>query len=336
MPTPGADGGLSIPHKYVGIREGQPAYACDGSGPAAVAQILVDWQYVERAEYEIIGYPLCIQGSGSGSGSGSGNSGIMQRWLPHNLPRKPWLWATNISECRGIGAPMGREDGPYIIGLNINKGSGTGNAKPTPSYAKALFTVEFNFLPYPVLADREITTEYDRFNELIEDTSTGEYVSPRGQQYVLRWAGGTEPGVQIPDNVGRIQPSKLITLRWHRLPLICLPDDTEVIGKTNSKELGNKKTNPHTFFKAGTLVYLGRRWRTIGSPFQGGFLATVEMQFRQFPNGANKYLHWPKDKSPAEYVQATTTGIDYPPGSLPNGTATYDEIDFINALWTMT
>lgn len=301
-------------YRELGFREGaSPTYSADMDGDSSVRWLSVDWANVAEAGALLLGFSVVNQ------------AGRLERYLPDRHPRKPNLFACRVLDSTGLGG----------VGYEVTP-DGKSN-----TYRQALLKVEYSWRPYNVLEPQEMPDPLDEYYRFVELVPYGDvsYVSPPGFQFLLRFAENNPPAGPndvLNANVGKLLPSSTITLRWHQVPYGGLRDDSDYRGRVNKFPLGNINFDPLTYFKEGTLLYLGRSFRRHGMPFNYAdpFMDAVDVDYRFMhqPFGFNKYPHFQRatrtPREPVTFDLATVSGNRPLPGQdLPDGDATYDEKD---------
>jgi hypothetical protein len=236
-----------------------PASPVEAIGPnasQAVKTYITRWdnRQIHGAEV-ILGYPEVI------------NDGINRPYIKRNLPmpHPDWtrqtdgshfLYATRINRITGVTAPK-HTDGSEWMSVN----------EPTTTrYGYAEMEIQFETLPYEVLADDKILQISNTPDEAGLQRYVEIFVAPAADYLSLpegafQWAGTTIP---VPGRPGKIVPKTLITIVHHQVPKAAVgsnlinPSINDnyidlMIGKVNKDPFPPGAAYP---YHVGTLLYL--------------------------------------------------------------------------------
>jgi hypothetical protein len=297
--------GLEIDHaEYVGLNEhASPRYSIDlTSGGKCTRRFKIAWDDQYEADKELLGYSWA-------------DSGGLHRRLPARHPKRTWLVATNISEIVGLGKYSMEDTDDGVIA----------------TYPEALLTVEYTRPMVDYFDDDEIETEFDRYTTA-SGTLDGSYLTVPSFG-TLKFTEGPNAGRSFPGNVGKIIPAGNYAFTWHQIPYEALPLQTIIdsLGKVNSTQFGSQYL-PLLQFPAGSMLFLGGQ-AILGMQPGGTFAWDVEYHMQHDRKEHNKFLDF--RANPQAFYFVTNTGTHYASGSIPDGSAVYDETD-LNELWVVT
>jgi hypothetical protein len=137
---PGSD--LTIPWREFISVTGSTAVSAWGNDGGS-AQMTIDFLFPDRRSFIALVLGFATKGPADGDGYPT-----LQRQLPMRHPDFPWLYASGISDLRGVdwqGKDAGAGAGPYS------------------DYQVCRATVHFTAPPYRIAADGTVPNEYNRF-----------------------------------------------------------------------------------------------------------------------------------------------------------------------------
>lgn len=157
-----------------------------GDNPQAVRKFFVDWDMKSLFIDDLLGWSVQ---------SGSG----LQRVLPDEHPDYSYFFATDCS----------------VKPLGVPNTSGTRSSK----WDVAEITVTYKPLPYAVRADKDITTELDRFVSR-ETQGSAEYLTANNTG--VKWVKDQQ---SLQFSPGIAQPNLVQVMTWHSVPARIDPAD---------------------------------------------------------------------------------------------------------------
>jgi hypothetical protein len=288
--------------------------------------------------------------------------GRLRRLLPLTDDKDTTFVATGISvnQQHKYTGPLGAD--PLL------PGDRTTNPAPVTKgvdggFAKTKFEVRYTRVKYRMAADVEsmppVDEEAQRFVELLEPRPASSILTLPGHamKYVRDAGGGTNRphGNIIPYNIPKIFPQIELPVIWHNLPssMFQFSSPGEYLKRYLGWVTGTPvkpywgKINKYDFlgFRAHTLLLTD--WRLVPRPSlvpEPGYLSIdwdVHYTWLYDPNRHS--YKWFNDVSPftgpstnqSGFYEVTVDGVYYAPGSLPDNTGIFDEIDF-NDLFKVT
>lgn len=263
----------------------------------------VAWLNGGLAVYQLLGYPQLDNSNPMDP--------VITRYLPQQDADFPWMVATNVLSLEGVGQRS------YYIA----------NGLKAAKYEKARIVVEFSMPDYDILEDDYITTEFDRFTTFCTKPAA-EYLSVP-QTGTLTWSQGPNTGKSFPGNVGFVVGNIDMTWNWLQIPYEAIPFDAvqDIIGRVNKYDWELFPGGPTA--PAGTLLLTSWEPVRYNSPF-GARTWDVNYTARYNPRLHNNFYDFSAPGYPNPFLQASTDGVLYSAGSVPDGKLLYDERDFFD------
>lgn len=194
---------------------------------------IVDWSKLKPCIQYILGYSYATDSSGGYA---------LKRVTPSFHPILTWLYATQISELRGLG-PDGLDEPLYSDSLVPGK------------YTKFKITVVYECLPFRVKEDNQVTAEYQRYLEILPKPYTELVVVDQGS---MIWAANASTpsfdGTVVGSNQVKARQAKTaLDMIWHDVAWNFIADSFDIPTKLLAIQ---KKVNLTSFlgFPAGTLL----------------------------------------------------------------------------------
>jgi hypothetical protein len=233
--------------KYVERVPGSPMESLENNGARTTRIYDCDWTDRQKFAEKLLGYP---------SIKNMGSTLYVSRLTPDfhpeylNSSNLPWLYATRVTEIRGIGF-RGKDD------------------DNTPVYQKARLTVVYESLTYEVLDDNELTMASG--GSFPDEASLRRYVTKYPKAYTefvtlrpgtLQWVDTTPK----PMNVGFpfIVGSMMIDYVWHLVP----KEHAPIAAIKTALGTVNKTTfDPDYNFSPETLLLMSHELNPVRSAF---------------------------------------------------------------------
>ena len=257
----------------------------------------------------------------------------VSRLLPQTFPGKPQLVATQITSAKGArGVGIQDKDGvPLYPGLEV----------------EALYEQ----VAYKLLTDAQVLSdplgEGGRFLEQLPSTSDNKYLNLPGGTLVYKTADGSLPSnINIPYNIGVIEPTSTIRYKWCRLPFSAwgpgTPLYTRVFGADDGTSLpfaGTINSVKLLGRPPGTMKFLGVEEELLKDPLAGfpgdpdmGLCwdLTYSWETTHHPGGWNAFFFSQTDPTKTKatgYYSAVRSGTPPAPYTAPGQNADGD------ALW---
>lgn len=161
----------------------------------------------------------------SGGGSADPDCTIT-RTYPQRHPLYLSLFANRVASVRGfkqIRGPTSKRT--YNLTEYNQDGSTVVVPRRIADYEYAIVEVEYDYYKFKPYGDGEFiandfTDEYQRYTEITDPRTSGEYLSLPGavMKYVRKTGTAKPHGTVIPYGVGKILPLEEFTVIWHRVP----------------------------------------------------------------------------------------------------------------------
>ena len=173
---------------------------------------------------------------------------VLTRTPPQRHPLYLSLWADRVTSVKGhVQAPNRPAAGAGTRVYTLDEFDEEGNPLEVEhklaEYESAIIDVEYAYYRYRPMGDGEaanigITEEYERYTEMMDPTTSAEYLTLPGMSLCYTrppaTAGDGRPHLQaIPYGIGKILPLEEFTMIWHRVPYEVYQDgDYEGVAQT--------------------------------------------------------------------------------------------------------
>src|SRR6202044_235201 len=210
--------GLSFPWAF----DGSMNLSAGGDGVAWSEVMQINWEDLETALQQLLGYSYRVDDLTSGVGVAQ-----IKRKLPWQHPYFNQLWVKNVAEVRGLGPPRANSfetDDFNPTGMGV--GSGTPlNMGPWSDYDRARITIQFWRPPYFVRSDIDIQDDNGVQQEWLRYVSKAwsqsqQILSRESAQMV--WCDGTSNANGLPGGLGQVVSHQKLTRTWYEVPEACL------------------------------------------------------------------------------------------------------------------
>lgn len=241
--------------------------------------------------------------------------GRLQRILPMAHPMFPWLYASNISSCRGIGVPIKTTAAAEL------------ETPPLPFFAlypEYELTVDFTPRPYAVLADltvpvkknqywynaagaQQLSTfaqEWTRFTDYQVHPQPETITAQQGTMQFATQSGGAPNTYPLDALIRKTIPNQLIKMKWYQVPYRYVESANSYLDSL----AGSINQNAWYGWPAGSLLYLNFLPHRYTPPVQAldlwlpGQYSTEKWCDIEF-----------------SFIQTNRTGTDLPQGTVVPG-----------------
>lgn len=324
--------------REAGVRDGSSSTErLEVDASSVEREYLVDWAYRYDFAWLMVGYAETWDNAGTTT---------LSRLLPRDHPQLPHLVATKITSITGhkwTGISNPPDADGYDTDDERNHGHPAYQWKLAGNvvnvYQDARVKVLFEHVPYALKEDADTTLETERYISIDDPEPAAEYLQlPTASfKYLVSGGGGAPHNTSVPFNSGKVVPSELFRVTWHRLPEdVWQPgsviqervygDGTSVpyFGTVNKTELFGRP--------AGTMLLSNVFPKRKRSPLGFGFEWDITFEWTYKPNGHNNLYYFDSTTGGASgWYYVGRNGSSYAaPGSVADDDSIYNEREHAN------